>query len=169
MPPGTSATRSAPGSGSTTSGSGATAAAASWSAACPAGARGSTRSSPAGRTANVPSPNLSASSQATSSSSACANTTAVHCSRRSHRRSEEHTSELQSRQYLVCRLLLEKKKDREVGIQADVNKRRERRKCTEGVEIPHSGENTTLISKIMNGSSVSLIQVNTVVRERSGY
>src|SRR3712207_7933636 len=27
-----------------------------------------------------------------------------------HWRSEEHTSELQSRQYLVCRLLLEKKK-----------------------------------------------------------
>src|SRR3712207_7644616 len=27
-----------------------------------------------------------------------------------HARSEEHTSELQSRQYLVCRLLLEKKK-----------------------------------------------------------
>src|SRR3712207_7412247 len=33
---------------------------------------------------------------------------AIHdCSR--DRRSEEHTSELQSRQYLVCRLLLEKK------------------------------------------------------------
>src|SRR3712207_7470523 len=29
---------------------------------------------------------------------------------RPRRRSEEHTSELQSRQYLVCRLLLEKKK-----------------------------------------------------------
>src|SRR3712207_9510424 len=29
---------------------------------------------------------------------------------RSPSRSEEHTSELQSRQYLVCRLLLEKKK-----------------------------------------------------------
>src|SRR3712207_7951613 len=29
----------------------------------------------------------------------------------SNRRSEEHTSELQSRQYLVCRLLLEKKKN----------------------------------------------------------
>src|SRR3712207_8290250 len=28
-------------------------------------------------------------------------------------RSEEHTSELQSRQYLVCRLLLEKKKNTE--------------------------------------------------------
>src|SRR5947209_12678909 len=28
-------------------------------------------------------------------------------------RSEEHTSELQSRQYLVCRLLLEKKKTRD--------------------------------------------------------
>src|SRR3712207_8651100 len=32
-------------------------------------------------------------------------------SRKSHR-SEEHTSELQSRQYLVCRLLLEKKKQK---------------------------------------------------------
>src|SRR3712207_7955884 len=31
------------------------------------------------------------------------------------RRSEEHTSELQSRQYLVCRLLLEKKKKRIVA------------------------------------------------------
>src|SRR3712207_9018288 len=30
---------------------------------------------------------------------------------RSNNRSEEHTSELQSRQYLVCRLLLEKKKN----------------------------------------------------------
>src|SRR3712207_8357307 len=30
--------------------------------------------------------------------------------RRYESRSEEHTSELQSRQYLVCRLLLEKKK-----------------------------------------------------------
>src|SRR3712207_7982530 len=30
--------------------------------------------------------------------------------RRAVARSEEHTSELQSRQYLVCRLLLEKKK-----------------------------------------------------------
>src|SRR3712207_7123372 len=30
--------------------------------------------------------------------------------RERHPRSEEHTSELQSRQYLVCRLLLEKKK-----------------------------------------------------------
>src|SRR3712207_8547560 len=29
---------------------------------------------------------------------------------RARERSEEHTSELQSRQYLVCRLLLEKKK-----------------------------------------------------------
>src|SRR3712207_8609155 len=30
------------------------------------------------------------------------------------RRSEEHTSELQSRQYLVCRLLLEKKKKKHI-------------------------------------------------------
>src|SRR3712207_7501748 len=34
----------------------------------------------------------------------------VHRARTVHLRSEEHTSELQSRQYLVCRLLLEKKK-----------------------------------------------------------
>src|SRR3712207_8568514 len=31
-------------------------------------------------------------------------------------RSEEHTSELQSRQYLVCRLLLEKKKKNDIMI-----------------------------------------------------
>src|SRR5438445_6408173 len=48
---------------------------------------------------------------------------------RSPARSEEHTSELQSRQYLVCRLLLEKKKLLDcvlewghvtIGAQADV-------------------------------------------------
>src|SRR5947209_8931767 len=38
-------------------------------------------------------------------------------------RSEEHTSELQSRQYLVCRLLLEKKKDwHTIQIRADIPK-----------------------------------------------
>src|SRR3712207_9153077 len=31
-----------------------------------------------------------------------------------YERSEEHTSELQSRQYLVCRLLLEKKKNKPI-------------------------------------------------------
>src|SRR3712207_1087045 len=35
-------------------------------------------------------------------------------SRGHHDRSEEHTSELQSRQYLVCRLLLEKKKNKKM-------------------------------------------------------
>src|SRR6476620_12780261 len=33
------------------------------------------------------------------------------CAGAAARRSEEHTSELQSRQYLVCRLLLDKKKN----------------------------------------------------------
>src|SRR3712207_8316265 len=37
---------------------------------------------------------------------------------RSSARSEEHTSELQSRQYLVCRLLLEKKKEQNPLIMA---------------------------------------------------
>src|SRR3712207_8307646 len=34
---------------------------------------------------------------------------------RNNSRSEEHTSELQSRQYLVCRLLLEKKKHENIS------------------------------------------------------
>src|SRR2546425_7273037 len=37
------------------------------------------------------------------------------------RRSEEHTSELQSLAYLVCRLLLEKKKKKEYTIYNDKN------------------------------------------------
>src|SRR3712207_7150295 len=37
------------------------------------------------------------------------------------RRSEEHTSELQSRQYLVCRLLLEKKKKLKLSVDVDTN------------------------------------------------
>src|SRR5438445_9035186 len=36
-------------------------------------------------------------------------------------RSEEHTSELQSRQYLVCRLLLEKKKTADEHTKKDQN------------------------------------------------
>src|SRR5438445_2889284 len=39
---------------------------------------------------------------------------------RAARRSEEHTSELQSRQYLVCRLLLEKKKAKDALLMAEV-------------------------------------------------
>src|SRR5947209_12250139 len=38
------------------------------------------------------------------------------------RRSEEHTSELQSRQYLVCRLLLEKKKKNNTELETQVYK-----------------------------------------------
>src|SRR5438445_6315453 len=45
-------------------------------------------------------------------------------------RSEEHTSELQSRQYLVCRLLLEKKKEEENS----------RRPAMENAATDHCGE-----------------------------
>src|SRR5947209_13216687 len=41
---------------------------------------------------------------------ACSRRSSMTAGPRSTSRSEEHTSELQSRQYLVCRLLLEKKK-----------------------------------------------------------
>src|SRR3712207_7852404 len=52
---------------------------------------------------------------------ACHSTMKVAIAKRNYRladkeRSEEHTSELQSRQYLVCRLLLEKKKTRQNSI-----------------------------------------------------
>src|SRR3712207_7342074 len=45
----------------------------------------------------------------------------------SRARSEEHTSELQSRQYLVCRLLLEKKKKKKDV----VNKKYKQKRCIE--------------------------------------
>src|SRR3712207_8258068 len=49
-----------------------------------------------------------------------ANATLTCATRRSlARRSEEHTSELQSRQYLVCRLLLEKKNENNVDSRHD--------------------------------------------------
>src|SRR3712207_6948029 len=38
-------------------------------------------------------------------------------------RSEEHTSELQSRQYLVCRLLLEKKKQKYANLRISLSPR----------------------------------------------
>src|SRR3712207_7306449 len=47
----------------------------------------------------------------------CTNTSA------NRHRSEEHTSELQSRQYLVCRLLLEKKKTQQEVIIVDYRHR----------------------------------------------
>src|SRR3712207_8170591 len=44
----------------------------------------------------------------------------------SENRSEEHTSELQSRQYLVCRLLLEKKKKKDKNARVNGKLRRDR-------------------------------------------
>src|SRR3712207_7395184 len=46
--------------------------------------------------------------EATAASGATASTAPDRGEEQGRRRSEEHTSELQSRQYLVCRLLLEK-------------------------------------------------------------
>src|SRR3712207_8930286 len=57
-----------------------------------------------GRSARAASPRRSASRDAAPARQASSPVMAVSS------RSEEHTSELQSRQYLVCRLLLEKKK-----------------------------------------------------------
>src|SRR2546425_2397262 len=49
------------------------------------------------------------------------------------RRSEEHTSELQSLAYLVCRLLLEKKKRWRVGLGAP---ERDRQLVNRGIAFP---------------------------------
>src|SRR5215217_8977671 len=43
-------------------------------------------------------------------------------------RSEEHTSELQSRQYLVCRLLLEKKKKKQKNLTKKIKKNTKKNK-----------------------------------------
>src|SRR2546429_1449495 len=48
---------------------------------------------------------------------------------RRKKRSEEHTSELQSRLHLVCRLLLEKKKKKKHKQNLNKNKREDRRLC----------------------------------------
>src|SRR2546421_7712253 len=45
------------------------------------------------------------------------------------RRSEEHTSELQSRSDLVCRLLLEKKKKKDISNAETTEKRPYKRRC----------------------------------------
>src|SRR3712207_7824404 len=60
---------------------------------------------------------LSSTGSADTRSSSASRLGAPGCPRRRARRSEEHTSELQSRQYLVCRLLLEKKKKNPVGLE----------------------------------------------------
>src|SRR5207302_6091687 len=56
--------------------------------------------------------------------------------RRSERRSEEHTSELQSRENLVCRLLLEKKK---ISYAARTNATRHRHQPNRSVVLTLSG------------------------------
>src|SRR3712207_7157814 len=64
------------------------------------------RSSPEdGEMSSVPAPRVRPPTGGCAPSMSCSGSTS---------RSEEHTSELQSRQYLVCRLLLEKKKKNEI-------------------------------------------------------
>src|SRR5947209_11666541 len=50
-------------------------------------------------------------------------------------RSEEHTSELQSRQYLVCRLLLEKKKKNKKIIKTNIRKKKKKEKENDVTEL----------------------------------
>ena len=57
-------------------------------------------------------------------------------------RSEEHTSELQSRLHLVCRLLLEKKKTKEKEKETDKKKNEEYRKEDEVTYVESSAADT---------------------------
>src|SRR5258707_4038536 len=59
-------------------------------------------------------------------------------------RSEEHTSELQSRQYLVCRLLLEKKKN--VALHED------------GGSLPHTNHHETNAKQIDGHHALTYMQ-----------
>src|SRR3712207_7202183 len=85
------------------------------SAASRAASRVRTRLVPPGRRRRfrvpaVASPGATTAGVSTLIAPPCPRAAAGTAARRRRARSEEHTSELQSRQYLVCRLLLEKKK-----------------------------------------------------------
>src|SRR3712207_9092876 len=77
--------------------------------ALPISARATTTTTRASPPATAPRTRASASPRTPRPSSASCASCPTASARCSGCRSEEHTSELQSRQYLVCRLLLEKK------------------------------------------------------------
>src|SRR5262245_64260379 len=62
--------------------------------------------------------------------------------RRSSSRSEEHTSELQSLRHLVCRLLLEKKKNKKIATILKQHQFRTQRKTTIYTHNPHTRQQT---------------------------
>src|ERR1035437_5337204 len=66
------------------------------------------------------------------------------------RRSEEHTSELQSRQYLVCRLLLEKKNRDKTGRTPRDRKMLAQRHA--GCSLPHSRPGVYLMPQCPSSS-----------------
>src|SRR6266436_7639688 len=70
-----------------------------------------------------------------SRTSRCRRTCAWGCSAPGGGRSEEHTSELQSRLHLVCRLLLEKKKQRTKSTTTNNKKNKQREFCEEKVHV----------------------------------
>src|SRR5437763_5976282 len=59
----------------------------------------------------------------------------VHLAHHKHHRSEEHTSELQSPMYLVCRLLLEKKKKNKYA-STSISKQLKHMSCHSGTKVP---------------------------------
>src|SRR2546430_7262187 len=75
----------------------------------------------------------------------------VKAARRASRRSEEHTSELQSQSNLVCRLLLEKKKTRRECATGE-----QLHRYVEGVEWPLASEHT--ITRLARRSRLCLCE-----------
>ena len=63
------------------------------------------------------------------------------------KRSEEHTSELQSPMYLVCRLLLEKKKTKQKKGNKTKTKTKQTKNKTEIPEWLRENENTTMMNE----------------------
>src|SRR5258707_3982644 len=74
------------------------------------------RSSPAARASSGLARGTHAADRPQTPSPRCAAASDAHQGLARQLRSEEHTSELQSRQYLVCRLLLEKKKKKDTSV-----------------------------------------------------
>src|SRR3712207_7926649 len=83
-------------------------------------------------------------------------------------RSEEHTSELQSRQYLVCRLLLEKKKD-DCGFRSVDRARKQHGPLEAGVEQHLQRQLPVVLERCVHELLAVRLEANTDELQHSQY
>ena len=81
-------------------------------------------------------------------------------------RSEEHTSELQSRQYLVCRLLLEKKNKTKNKTKQKTKQKKKKKTMTQSLEaektqlIPNSRESIISTHNKYNETNTNKVDIH---------